>query len=209
MGDRIGEVIEATTTSYIAQSYELHQAPDFGSFVRVSDGTPENNLSIIGVVCFAETCGVDPGRRPVARGRDELYEEDVYRNNPELPELLRTQFTVAIIGFRELGLREIGFREDGEAFHFLPPRPPRIHGFVYTCDDDDVRDFTQRLDFLHTLISANVRVSVDELIAATLRQASATQNAPRPFLVRAGKELATLLINDVNRLNSILRRMRA
>lgn len=198
MGERIGEVIEATTTSFIAQSYELHQAPAFGSFVRVNDGA----LSIIGVVCYAETCGVDPGRRPVARGRDEVDEEDVYRNNPELPELLRTQFTTAIVGFRE----------GADAFHFLPPRPPRIHGFVYACDDDDVRDFTQQLDFLQTLINANVRVSVDELIAAALRQASGAHavfpGEGRPFLVRAGKELAMLLINDVNRLNSILRRVR-
>lgn len=203
MGERIGEVIEATTTSFIAQSYELHQAPDFGSFVRVSDGAH----SVLGVVCYAETCGVDPGRRPVARGRDEVDQEDVYRNNPELPELLRTQFTIAIVGFSQ----------NGDAFHFLPPRPPRIHAFVYACDEGEVRGFTQRLDFLHTLINASLRVSADELIAATLRQASIAHaslsgggtDGARPFLVRAGKELATLLINDVNRLNSILRRMRA
>ena len=47
-----------------------------------------------------------------------------------------------------------------------------------------------------------------ELIAAALRQASATYSDERAFLVRAGKELAVLLVNDVNRLNGILRRIR-
>ncbi len=194
MGERIGEVIEASTTGFVAQSYELHQAPPFGSFVRASDGAVE----IFGIVCYAETCGVDPGRRPIARGRDEVDEEEIYRNNPELPELLRTEFTSVVVGFRE----------GRDVFHYLPPRPPRIHGFVHICDDEEVRDFTSDLDFLQTLVNANVRVSVDELIAATLRQAGNTRDADRSFLVRAGKELATLLINDINRLNGILRRIR-
>ncbi|MBI2954282.1 MAG: hypothetical protein HYY30_08215 [Chloroflexi bacterium] len=191
---RIGEVIEASTTTFVAQSYELHQAPDFGSFVRVSDGA----IDVVGIVCYAETCGVDPGRRPIARGKDEADEEDIYRNNPELPELLRTEFTAVVVGFREGS----GF------FQYLPPRPPRIHGFVFCCAAHEVMEFTRELNFLHALIDANLRVSVDELIAAALRQASATHDLERAFLVSAGKELATLLINDVNRLNGILRRIK-
>ncbi|MDA8189407.1 MAG: hypothetical protein M0T85_14820 [Dehalococcoidales bacterium] len=194
MSERIGEVIEASTTEFIAQSYELHQAPPFGGFVRASDGA----VDIFGIVCFTQTCGVDPGRRPIARGKEEVDEEDIYRNNPELPELLRTEFTVAVVGFR-----------DGADFcQYLPPRPPRIHGFVHACSGDEIRALTGDLDFLQRLVSANVRASVDELIAAALRQASATYSDERAFLVRAGKELAVLLVNDVNRLNGILRRIR-
>ncbi len=195
MGERIGEVIEASTTAFVAQSYELHQAPPFGSFVRVSDGA----VDTIGIVCYAQTCGVDPGRRPVARGRDETDEEEVYRNNPELRELLRTEFSSVVVGFRE----------GSNVFHYLPPRPPRIHGFVYNCEDDEVREFTSKLDFLQTLINSSVPVWVDELIAAALRQASGIRGWDRQFLVGAGKELATLLINDVNRLNGILRRIKS
>jgi len=191
---RIGEVIEASTTEFVAQSYELHQAPPFGSFVRTSDGV----VDIYGVVYLARTSGIDPGRRPLARGKDELTEEDVYRNNPELSELLRTEFTSATIGFRS----------EGAVSQFLPPRPPRIHGFVFACSPDEVVRFTDRLDFLQTIITSGVRGPVDELIAACVRCAAQARNGDRTFLVSAGKELATLLGSEVSRLNGILRRIR-
>jgi hypothetical protein len=194
LSERIGEVIEASTTEFVAQSYELHQGPPFGSFVRASDG----NVDIFGIVSFVQTCGIDPGRRPVARGRDEVDEEDIYRNNPELPELLRTEFTAVVVGFRQ-----------GRSFYqYLPPRPPRVHGFVHVCSDDEVRGITRGLDFVQSLIGSNMRASADELIGAAIRQAGVASDDEHRFLVRAGKELATLLNNDVNRLNGILRRIR-
>lgn len=192
--NKIGEVVEASTTEFIAQTYELHQAPSFGSFVRTSDGT----VDIYGVVHLARTSGIDPGRRPLARGKDEQSEEDIYRNNPELSELLRTEFTAATIGFRDASA----------VSQFLPPRPPRIHAFVYDCSAAEVVAFTDRLDFLQTMITAGIRGPVDELIAACIRRAVQARNGDRAFLVRAGKELAMLLGSEVTRLNGILRRIR-
>ncbi|MCL4459615.1 MAG: hypothetical protein M1136_02165 [Chloroflexi bacterium] len=194
MSERIGEVIEASTTEFVAQSYELHQPPPFGSFVRVTDAA----IEIYGLVANTKTGSIDPGRRPIARGKDEVDEEDVYRHNPELPELLRTDFTVVIVGFRE----------NGVIYQYLPPRPPRIHGFVYACSPAEVRMFTTELTFLHTLISSVAHVAVDELIAACLRQASTARGNDRSFLINAGKELAILLMNDINRLNAVLRRIK-
>ncbi|MBI4319063.1 MAG: hypothetical protein HY675_11290 [Chloroflexi bacterium] len=193
MAGKIGEVIEVSTTELVAQCYELHQAPDFGSFVRVSDGSAD----IYAIVCHASTSGIDPGRRPVARGKDEVDEDDIFRNNPELPELLRTEFSAAIVGFVE----------DGLVRQYLPPRPPRLHSFVHTCSLAEAKAFSQQLDFLQTLVTANLRVPADELIAACIRQAGLAHQGDRTFLVRAGKELATLLVNDINRLNGILRRI--
>ncbi len=194
MSQKVGEVVEATTTEFIAQSYELHQAPAFGSFVRASDGA----IQVYGVVCHVATTSIDPGRRPIARGKDEAYEDDVYRNNPELPELLRTEFTAAVVGFVE-----------GDTVRqYLPPRPPRIHSFVYGSSDGEVNAFTEKLDFLQPLVSARMQAPVDELIAACIRHACQARQSDRSFLVKAGKELAVLLINDVTRLNGILRRIR-
>ncbi|MCL5961761.1 MAG: hypothetical protein M1358_21015 [Chloroflexi bacterium] len=191
---KIGEVVEAGTTEFIAQSYELHQAPPFGSFVRTSDGA----LDIYGVVHLAKTTGIDPGRRPLARGKDEESEEDIFRNNPELSELLRTEFTAATIGFRG----------SGAVLQYLPPRPPRIHGFVYECSPGEVVAFTDRLDFLQTIATSGIRGPVDELIAACIRSAAEARGGDRAFLIRAGKELAMLLGSEVGRLNGILRRIR-
>ncbi len=62
----IAEVIEASTTEFVAQCYDLDGAPDFGSFVRVRDRA----LDIFAVVSEVRTASLDPGRRPVVRGQE-------------------------------------------------------------------------------------------------------------------------------------------
>lgn len=190
---RIAEIIEASTTEFVAQCYDLDQVPDFGSFVRVRDRT----LDIYAVVSEVRTASIDPGRRPMARGQDVDDEDQLYRDNPEIRELLRTELTATVVGFR---------RGD-EINHYLPPRPPRIHGFVHMCTGDEVRTFTTRLDFLQTLLASPARVALDELLAAAIRNAWQARGGEREFLVKAGKEVALLLTNDVNRLNGVLRRI--
>jgi hypothetical protein len=190
---KIAEVVEASTTEFVAQCYNLDGAPDFGSFVRVRDRA----LDIYAVVSEARTASLDPGRRPVVRGQDAADEDALYRDNPEIRELLRTEFTATVIGFTD----GVGVN------HYLPPRPPRIHGFVYPCAGKEVCAFTARLDFLQTLLASPNRVALDELIAATIRNACAARGGQREFLIMAGKQVALLLANDVNRLNGVLRRI--
>lgn len=193
---RIGEVIEASTTEFIAQCYDLHGAPPLGSLLRTSEGKTE----IFAVTCHVRTGSIDPGRRPVARGFDDEDEEEIYRRHPELPQLLRTELRALVIGFRE----------DSVVHHYLPPRPPRLHGFVYQCNGAEMVAFTERLDFLPTLITASPPVPADELIGAFLRQAGAARGeGSRRFLVSAGKELARALSTDPQRLGAILTRIRA
>lgn len=193
--EKIGEVIEASTTGFVAQAYVLHEAPAFGSFVHAGDG----EIEVIGVVANARTGSVDPGRRPVARGQDEEDEEEIYRHNPELREILRTEFAAVVVGYRD---------SDGSFVQRLPRRPPRLHAFVHACPTEDVAAFSDNLDFLPSLLSGSGKVPADELVAACLREASTARGGDRAFLVRAGKELANLLANDLNRLSAVLRRMR-
>jgi len=190
---KIGEVIEAGTGEFVAECYELHTPPPLGSLVRTTDGEVE----IYGVVYNASTVSIDPGRRPLARGREESEEGNIYRQHPQLSRLLRTTFDTLVVGHGQ----------GDELYHYLPPRPPRVHSFVYLCEGDEVRRFTQSLDFLAILLSARAG-SVDEVVSACLRQAAAAHEDERAFLVRAGKELAVLLGGELNRLNAILRRIK-
>ncbi len=190
---KIGEVIEARTGEFVAECYELHTPPPLGGLVRTTDGEVE----IYGVVCNASTESIDPGRRPLARGREESEEGNIYRQHPQLSRLLRTTFDTLVIGHGQ-----------GDALHhYLPPRPPRVHSFVYLCEGDEVCRFTRSLDFLAILLSARV-ASVDEVVSACLRQAAGAHDDERAFLVRVGKELAVLLGGELNRLNAILRRIK-
>jgi hypothetical protein len=197
-GDRIGEVVEASTTDFLAQSYTLYDAPPFGALVRA--GPPAaGGEAIYGVVYRTETQSIDPGRRPIARGRDLASEDDLYRDNPQLPKLLRTDFRALTVGFGQ----------DGHVHQYLPARPPRVHGFVYLCTPEEVIRFTQSLDFFQIIVAAGLGVPADELLAAVAREASAARGGgDEDFLLAAGERLVALLGDDLQRLTAALRRMR-
>jgi hypothetical protein len=186
---KIAEVIEASTAQFTAQCYGLYELPPLGSLVRTG--------TIYGVVGHAETTGIEPGRRPIARGKNEASEEAVYESSPQLSKLLRSQFTAASVGFK-----------DGDTiYRYLPPQPARIHSFVYLCPPDEVKDFSRDFSFLTILLNASLPITGEELIAAALRQMSSVQDDPRAFLVAGGKELANLLSGDYPRLKNILGRL--
>ncbi len=189
---RVGEVIEASTTDFVAQCYELYQLPPRGSLVKTGD--PES----YGIVYNAATTSLEPGRRPIARGKDEATEEEIYRSNPQLLKLLRSEFSALVVGHKQ----------GDKVYHYLPPKPARIHSFVYLCPPEEVKEFSQSFDFLNMLINTRLPVSTDELVAACLRQMCQVYEDRHTFLVAAGKELAILLSGQFNQLKAILGRIR-
>lgn len=193
METRVGEVIEASTTEFTAQCYELYQMPPLGSLVKTKSGDNE----IIGIVCNAATTGLEPGRKPLARGKDETSEEAIYQSSPQLLKLLKSEFGVLVVGFKQ-----------GDQTHqYLPPQPARIHSFVYACSPEELKEFSRSLAFLNILLNTRLPVAIEELVAASLRQMSLVNDDAHAFLVGAGKELAGLLGNEYNRLKTILGRL--
>jgi len=191
---RVAEVIEASSAEFTAQCYKLDQSPPLGSLVKTQDKLGE----IYGVVYNIETHSLEPGRRVVARGENLEAEEEIFAANPQLSRLLTTDFRVLVVGHVE-----------GKSWHhYLPPKPASIHSFVYTCQLEEVRAFTRSLDFLSLIVNARIPVPVDEVTGACLRYASQAHQDPNAFLVKAGKELACMLSGDVQRLNSLLKRLK-
>ena len=185
---RIGEVVEASSTGFSAECYTLYGSPPLGALVRVGDP------AVYGVVYSVSTAALDPGRRVAARGAGEPDEASVYRNNPQIARLLATHLQALVVGHDRAGA--IAQR--------LPAAPPHIHAFVYCCDDGDVRAFTEQLDYLHLLATANVP-AIDEVIAASIRLAAEGRTDADDFRQRAARALAGELASDVTRLNAILR----
>jgi hypothetical protein len=164
--------------------------PSLGSLVRTGD--------IYGIVYNAETTSLEPGRKPIARGRDEATEEAIYQSSPQLTKLLRSEFTAVVVGHK-----------DGDSLrHYLPPSPARIHSFVYLCAPEEVRKFIQAFGFLNILVNARLPVPADELIVAALRRMTQAHEDSHTFLVTAGKELAALLSGQYDQLKSILGRLK-
>ena len=192
--NRAGEVIEASTPGFTAQCYELYRSPPLGSLVKTRDLPVE----LYGIVYNATTASIDPGRRPIARGGDMDSEEEIYRQSPQLLQLLRSEFSVMVVGHRQ----------DDRLYHYLPPKPARVHSFVYICPPDEVKEFSQSFTFLNLLVNTGLPVPRDELIAACLRQMSLVHEDRHSFLVAAGKELATLLGGQFNQLKAILERIK-
>ena len=192
--ERVGEVIEASTTDFVAQCYELYQSPPLGSLVKTGD----LGMELYGIIYHAATTSFEPGRRPIARGKDETSEEAIYKSSPQLLKLLKSEFGAVMVGHRE-----------GDSWHhYLPPKPARIHSFVYLCPTPEMKEFSQSLQFLNILLNTHLPVSPEELIAACLRQMSQAHEDPRAFLVKAGKELAVSLGSNLNQLKAILERIK-
>jgi hypothetical protein len=192
--ERVGEVIEAATTDFVAQCYELYELPPLGSLVK----TRGQGVELFGVVYRATTTSFEPGRRPIARGKDEASEEALYQANPQLMKLLRSEFGVVVVGHRE----------GGNLHHYLPPQPARIHGFIYRCSPEEIREFTSSLGFLSILVNTHLAIAGDEVIAAALRHMSRVHEDPNAFLVSTGKELAVLLSGDFSKLKAVLGRLK-
>src|SRR5438105_15037430 len=189
----VGEVVESSTTDFLAQAVELDSAPPFGAFVEVAS---DDALTVYGVVAQVQTAGIDPGAKAIMRGHGDVRDERIYEENPDLPLVLRTTFRAVVVGFA-----------DGERIHqFLPPRPPRLHYSVFVCDAARVRELTTTgLDYLQAILPA-ADVPVDELLAANLRYTAGVYRDGGEFLQRAGRELAQLLRADYARLTGILKR---
>jgi hypothetical protein len=186
----IGEIVDTAVAEFTAQACELDKAPPFGSFVKVT--VPER--TVYGVVYAIHTGSLEPGGRAVLRGRDGMRDREIFDQNPDLEQLLRTEFSALIIGFAE-----------GSALRtYLPPSPPSLHWSVVECDPAETAALTTRLDYFRTILSAS-DAPVDALLAANIRLAGAAHLDETTFRLRAGRELATLLKHDYPRLTAILR----
>ena len=194
---RVGEIVDSSSDRCVVQCYELYGSPPLGTIVRIG---LDLNEQIYAVVSAVSTGALDPGRPIVARGQDANTEEEIYRDNPQLSRLLATKFDTVIVGHVE----------SGNIRHYLPPVPPKIHAFVFTCEPESIFAFTQSMAFLDNLLAATSTLPsgiADETVAGCLRIASICSDQPRNFLVDAGKVLALSLSNDASRLSVILRRL--
>jgi hypothetical protein len=204
----IGEVIEASTSEFTAESYTLHAPPRFGSFVKIPlDGaeepaadlddpfaSPNLHPAIYAVVYSATTTSTEGGKQPRAYWKDE---DELAREQPQLAEwLLMTKFQAAIVGYAQ----------GNSIRQYLPPVPPKIHTQVFECSADEIACLTNRMDFLRTLVGFRNAPS-DEMVAACIRECFAARGGDSEFLISAGKELANLLKDDYERLHAIVRRI--
>jgi len=198
----IAEVIETSTTNFLAQCLEPEDLnfpvmPPFGSWIKAID--EETGNKIFAVVSYVTTSPIDSIHRARALGLslDELREQQ-----PQIFAMLKTEFRAAIVGF-EMPPTGRNTMATGQIYHYLPPRPPQIHQAVFQCDRSEIMDFTDQPDFLRVLLQVT-DAPADALIAATVRDIYRLRKGDRAWLVTVGRNLSLLLKDDYDRLRYIL-----
>jgi hypothetical protein len=211
--NHIAEVIETSTTGFLAQCLEPEDLsfpamPPFGSWIKSTD--EESGNKILAVVTYVTTTPIDSIHRARALG---LSLTELQEQQPQIFAMLKTEFRAAIIGFETDGLESSRNGKNGngngkhpklgKVYQYLPPRPPQIHQAVYRCDSSEVIHFSEQLDFLHTLLQVK-DIPVESLVAASVREIFRLRQANREWLVKVGRTLSILLKDDYDRLRYIL-----
>lgn len=203
----IAEVIETATTEFLAQCLEPEDLsfaimPPFGSWVKARDEDSGNQ--IYAIVYHVTTSPIDSVHRARALG---LSLQELREQQPQIFAMLKTEFRAAIVGYQPLYAARNGASRqlelDEVVYQHLPPRPPQVHQAVYYCEPEEVVHFSEKLDFLRTLLQVN-GAPVDGLAAAAIREIYRLRQADRSWLVQAGRTLSILLKDDYDRLRIIL-----
>jgi hypothetical protein len=157
---------------------------------------------VYAVVYYASTSPIDSVHRARALG---LSLQELREQQPQIFAMLKTEFRAAIVGFQPHSAiaSDTPLLSQTSFYQHLPPRPPQLHQAVYACDSAEVVQFTEKLDFLRTLLQMN-GVPVDALVAATIREIYQLRKADREWLVQAGRTLSLHLKDDYDRLRTIL-----
>jgi len=204
---RIGEIIETMSTGFVAESFELNRPPALGSLVvvRLPDeaGARATEVDLYAVVTYGRTAGIDPSRRAVRRSTDEVFDQAIYRQNPELERTLRTEFCAALVGFAS----------GGQMYQHLPSQLPPLHFSVHHPTAQEVQRFTNRLQYLRLLAppyaapaaaSGAGQVPPLQVVAANVRWVYKARGRDEEWLKAAAREIATLLKSDHEALLTVL-----
>lgn len=200
--NHIAEVIETSTTEFLAQCLEpeelrFPEMPPFGSCVKSTD--EESGNKVLAVVTHVTTSPIDSVHRARALG---LSLAELREQQPQIFAMLKTEFRAAIMGFEPAQVKGNG-NADTAIYQYIPPRPPQMHQGVYRCEPSEVIRFSEQLDFLRTLLEVK-SVPAEALTAATIREIYQLRQGDRDWLVKAGRTLNVLLQDDYDRLRYIL-----
>jgi len=184
------EVIESSLHTWLAQTWQWDYFPLFGSLVSVNQG----NRVLIGLVHSVQTGSIEANRHPFAYQKTE---EELYREQPQIFEFLKTTFSTIILGYQE----------NNTDFYMLAPEPVKIHAFVQNTPDNIHKRFLNNSDYLHVLFGLSRHIdNFDELLLAFLKN-NIRIIAPTDISLKDFFATYSLLIgNDYRRLKMFLHR---
>ncbi|NOZ72894.1 MAG: hypothetical protein GXP38_13450 [Chloroflexi bacterium] len=188
----IGHILRSSTTAFtFGYSQPDTPPPSFGSLVQATVAEQQ----VFGLV-YNVVVQDDAFVRQIVAASENLAEEKI--------QDMRKRRQVPI----EVSVLVIAYRQGEQIFQRIPPRPPGALLPVFACSDEDIHQILAEFHYFRTVLN-NMECPAEELLAASLRLGASCQlpGQVRPYLLKAGRELARLLANDPSRLDAILRRL--
>jgi hypothetical protein len=189
----IGYVLRASTTGFsVGTRVNQMGKPAFGSIVKAQPRGGEREW-VYGLL-YDMHIDDDPMVRQLVLA-DAVSEETI--RDQHYHRIVPVEMNILAIGFR-------GY--DEQIRHALPPRPPLSLDPVFLCNPEETRELAASFDYFRIVLTTS-QVPSEQLLAANLIIAAETlpESEQYDFLVRAGREAARLLNNDIARLDSLLR----
>jgi len=193
----VGRVLRSSTTSFTVGCRQLiseqdQRIPEFGALVRADARDGAIVYGLIANVTIEDDAFV---RQLVAAGVESAEIIEDQRQKRQVPVVV--DVLVAGSG-RGLTVN-----------HRLPAQPPSTLDQIYLCNAAEVVRFSERHDWLRTVLGA-VDAPADPLLVSALRAAARARppDQREAYLVGAGRELAKILALDLARLDGILRQLR-
>lgn len=185
------EVIESSTTSWTAQSWQWNVFAQFGSLVTIAT----KDRTLFGIVHHVQTGSMDPTRYPFPYKKTQ---EELMAEQPQIFEFLKTSFLCMAVGYQE----------NTSCVHLVLPEPPPIHSFVYKATRKQAEIFFANDQFLFPIFSsATPGLNIDELLLATIKYQSQCKILTSERLKKYLEKYSLLTGNDYRRLKFFVERL--
>ncbi len=189
----IGRVTRCSTRGFVgALRLPEPELPAFGSFCQAE--AQRGQSRVIGLIYDISILDDELARQLAASDSltpEQLADSQVNRQIP-------VEYSALAVGY----LNGTGVHQS------LPPQPPLTLASVFPLNPEEVRTFTDHLEFL-PLILAAPNLPVDDLLAAAIRTATAVrpEQERQAYRLRAAEACARLMATDLTRLDNLLRLM--
>jgi hypothetical protein len=189
----IARVTRCSTRSFVGAS-RLPEAdvPTFGSFCKAR--AQRGQSEVIGLIY------------DIRIEDDEMARQIAIAIDPSREQLADNRLSRLIP--IEISCLAVGYRSRDDYTYALPPQPPMTLDDIFALSKEEMKAFTQSMDFVPLVFSAP-GLPVDDLLASCLQYAAEVRpkSEQRAFLVEAGRVCARQLAGDVARLDRLVRNL--
>ena len=183
------EIVESCLTYYRAQSWDYACTPAHGSLV-----VAEQDGLVIYALVYHSQMGTDDSVRTVHAY--QKTQEELKRDQPQIFALLKTQFSVFVVGHER----------DNKLYYRCAPVPASLHAFVRHATLDEWRVFAQTVNYIPLLFGQQNLFNTDELLLALVGSLKQKKLAEEAFLVELLGMCMGLCDNDYRRVRFLAQR---